>query len=194
MAAASEDILVIQLGTSQAETHKGVSEERAISLVAERAPHVADRLRAGIERLAAIRNEVITDPDKVVEYYSLQIAQAQTDIVVNRDLEQFKHEQQVDKVETFHRYTSIGSCLLYDSPGFTGASKFIAATFPNLGWWPYNFDNRATSAVAWGGNILFQNTWYGGRRLYLIGFPVFRSTNLATPFAFDNIASSYLSF
>jgi hypothetical protein len=100
--------------------------------------------------------------------------------------------EQGRRIDEYHRYTTIGSSLLYADAGFGGASKFFSVTWPNMKWWPYRFNDRASSAKAWGGNILFQHTWYHGRKLYLIGLPFVQFDDLSV-FGFNDMASSFAS-
>lgn len=186
------DILVIRVGTADAEIYRNVSDEQCLRVVSEKVPGLADALRSANTRLSAIRNEVLTNPDNVVDYYLLQAAQAKTDETLNLDIEDIGESDQSRRIEEFHRYSSIGSALLYDGKNFSRRSKFFTVTWPNMKWWPYRFNDKASSAKAWGGNILFQHTWYRGRKLYLIGIPYVQFDDLAI-FDFDNTASSFVS-
>ena len=192
MAQQNGNTLIIQIGTSDAEIHRNVTDEQCLNMVTERVPALANVLRSTNAQLSAIRNEILTEPDRVVDYYLLQASQAQVDVKLNLDLEDLEEADQSRRIEEFHRYTSIGSALLYNGKNFSGKTKFITKTWPNLKWWPYRFNDRASSAKAWGGNILFQHSWYRGRRLYLIGVPYVQFDDLSV-FDFDNIASSFVA-
>lgn len=186
------DTLVIRVGTADAEIYRNVSDEQCLRILSEKSLGLADALRSANARLSAIRSEVLATPDNVVDYYLLQAAQARTDAALNLDIEDLRESDQSRRIEEFHRYSSIGSTLLYDGKNFSGGSKFLTATWPNMKWWPYKFNDRASSAKAWGGNILFQHSWYRGRKLYLIGIPYVQFDDLAI-FDFDNTASSFVS-
>lgn len=192
MAEQNTDILVIQVGTADAQIHRNVTEEQCLNIVTERDPALANALRSTNARLSAIRREVLTNPDNVVDYYLLQAAQAQADERLNLDLADLSEADQSKRIEEYHRYSSIGSALLYRDINFHGPSKFFTVTWPNMKWRPYRFNDRASSAKAWGGNILFQHTWYGGRRLFLIGIPYVQFADLSV-FNFNDIASSFVS-
>jgi hypothetical protein len=192
MAQGTGDILVMQVGTAEAKVFTDVTEEKCLSILAEQAPDMARALRTTNARLSAIQNEVMADPDRVVEYYLVQAAQAQADEKLNLDLEELEEAEQIRKIDEYHRYSTIGSALLYDGKNFTGKTKFFTVTWPNMGWWPYRFQDKASSAKAWGGNIVFQHSYYRGRRLYLVGIPSVQFPDLSV-FGFDNIASSFVS-
>ncbi len=192
MAEQSGDILIIQVGTADAQIHRNVTEEQCLNILKERNPALANALGPTHARLSAIRREVLTNPDKVIDYYLLQAAQAQADERLNLDLADLSEAEQSKRIEEYHQFTSIGSALLYRDANFGGPSKFFTVTWPNMKWWPYRFNDRASSAKAWGGNILFQHSWYGGRRLYLIGLPYVQFGDLSA-FNFNDIASSFVS-
>jgi hypothetical protein len=192
MAQQSNDILVIQVGTAEAKVYKDIGDEECLRIIANSSPAMAESLRATNTRLAAVRNEVLENPDKVVDYYQLQAAQAQVDDQVNAEMQNLQDVEQGRRIDEYHRYTTIGSSLLYADAGFGGASKFFSVTWPNMKWWPYRFNDRASSAKAWGGNILFQHTWYHGRKLYLIGLPFVQFDDLSV-FGFNDMASSFAS-
>jgi hypothetical protein len=192
MAQQTNDILVIQVGTAEAKVYKDIGDEECLRIIANSSPAMAESLRATNKRLAAVRNEVLENPDKVVDYYQLQAAQAQVDDQVNAEMQNLEDDEQGRRIDEYHRYTTIGSSLLYADAGFHGGSKFFSVTWPNMKWWPYRFNDRASSAKAWGGNILFQHTWYHGRRLYLIGLPFVQFDNLSV-FDFNDMASSFVS-
>jgi hypothetical protein len=192
MAEQHGDVLVIRVGTAAADVYKDVTEEQCLKIVRDQAPGLLDKLSAANTRLAALEREVITNPDNAVDYYLLQAAQARADELLNADLEGLSESEQFSRIEEYHRYSSIGSALLYSEKNFKGSSKFFTVTWPNMKWWPYRFNNKASSAKAWGANILFTRSWYRGRRLFLIGIPFVQFEDLSV-FDFDNVASSFMS-
>jgi hypothetical protein len=135
---------------------------------------------------------VVGDPDMTVEYFLMQRAQSRVGELLSHDLEHLDPKEHRARVDQYHRYAEVGSALLYRDRGFSGGSKFFTATWPNFKWWPYKFNDAASSAKAWGGNILFQHTWYGGRRLYLIGLPYVEFADFDR-FEFNDMASSFVS-
>lgn len=185
-------VVAIQVGDAEPQIHSDMSVDQCIEVVAKVDERIAASLRATEQRLSAIREEIITDPDMAVEYHMLQRAQSRTDELLGRDLEAFSPEEQSKRVDQYHRYSTIGSALLYRDTGFSGGSKFFSVTWPNFKWWPYKFNDAASSAKAWGGNIIFEHTWYGGRRLYLIGIPYVEFRELGV-FGFNDLASSFAS-
>jgi len=152
---------------------------------------LAEDLRSTEARLKVISQEVMVDPDKTVDYFLVQQAQSRTDEILDLDLDDLAPEQQRRAIDEYHRHSTIGSVLLYSDLDFKGKKKFFAGTWPNFKWWPYKFNDRASSVKAWGLNILFEHTWYRGRRLYLIGHPYMEFVDLRL-FDFNDIASSKL--
>jgi len=189
---AKGDIVAIQAGNAHPEVYTDWSVDQCIEAVRKVDERIAASLRATEQRLAAIHKEILTDPDKTVEYYLLQRAQSQTDDLLSCDLETLSSDDQRKRVDQYHRYSALGSALLYRDTGFSGGSKFFTVTWPNFKWWPYKFNDVASSAKAWGANIIFEHTWYQGRRLYLIGIPYVEFRNLGD-FKFNDIASSFAS-
>lgn len=182
----------IQVGRKKAEVYRGIEENQAFKIIAKTAPEMNERLRISAERLSLVQKEITADPDMAVEYYMLAAAQSKADELLNCDLSGRSAKEQIERINQYHRYTSIGSALLYRDINFKGGSKFFTVTWPNFKWWPYKFNDAASSAKAWGGNILFQHSWYGGRRLYLIGIPYVEFPNLNV-FDFNDMASSFAS-
>lgn len=182
----------IQIGDSKPETHSDLSIDDLIGLVSKADDRMSERIKATEQRLQAVREEVIADPDLAVEYYQLQLARSKADDLLSCDLRDYNPEEQVQRVDRYHRYTELGSALLYADTNFRGSSKFFSVTWPNFKWWPYKFNDKASSAKVWGANILFQDTWYGGRRLYLIGLPFAAFPDLGV-FDFNDTASSFVS-
>ena len=187
---AKGDVVAIQVGDTAPTVHKDLSIEQCVEAVSKVDKRLAASLKTTEQRLTAIGKEIATDPDMAVEYYLLQRAQGETDKLLSCDLEDFRPEDQRKRVDQYHRYSTLGSALLYRDTGFGGGSKFFTVTWPNFKWWPYKFNDRASSAKAWGGNILFEHTWYRGRRLYLIGIPYVEFRDLGV-FDFNDIASSF---
>lgn len=182
----------IQFGDAKPEVHSDLSNDEVIRLVSKADERLAERLKATEERIGAVRKEVIGDPDLTVEYYLLQAAQSKASRLLTCDLQDYEPEEHAKRVDQYHRYSEVGSALLYADREFRGSSKFLSVTWPNFKWWPYKFNDKASSAKAWGANILFQHTWYGGRRLYLIGLPYVEFPDLGV-FGFNDMASSFVS-
>jgi hypothetical protein len=174
------------------EVHRDLSDADVRSLVARRDEKQAEGIAALERRLAAVADEIVSDPDLTVEYYEIQAGQARRDDWFSGDLEELSAEEQTKRVDQYHRYTNVGSVLLYADVGFTGSSKFMTVTWPNFKWWPYRFNDRASSAKAWGVNVLFEHTWYRGRRLWLVGLPYFEARDFRE-LNFNDIASSFAS-
>lgn len=182
----------IQVGEKKAEVRRDIEQDEAFKIIAKAAPAMAERLRIADERLSLVQKEIKADADMAVEYYLLAAAQSKADELLNCDLSGRRQDEQIERINQYHRYASVGSALLYRDVNFGGAWKFFTVTWPNFKWWPYKFNDAASSAKAWGGNILFQHTWYGGRRLYLIGVPYVEFRDLGV-FDFNDTASSFAS-
>lgn len=80
-----------------------------------------------VSRVRAIRKEIVSDPDMAVEYFLLQREQSKTDHLLSCDLEDFSAEDLVKRVDQYHRYSTIGSALLYRDVNFKGGSKFFSS-------------------------------------------------------------------
>lgn len=189
---AKGDVVAIQVGSAEPQVYRDWSVDQCIEAVGKIDERIAASLRVTEQRLAGIHKEIITDPDMAAEYFMLQRAQSQTDHLLSCDLDDFSPEEQRKRVDQYHRYGALGSALLYRDKNFKGGSKFFSVTWPNFKWWPYKFNDKASSAKAWGANIIFEHTWYRGRRLSLIGVPYVEFPDLGV-FDFNDIASSFVS-
>lgn len=183
--------VAIQIGKRR-EVLNGVSIRKSHEFVREIAPQYADRIVENDKRIDRIHKDVLKDPDKLSEYFMYCASRSQKDDLLNRDLEILGTKDQNSRINEYHRYTEIGSALLYKHRDFGGKSKFFSITWPNFKWPPYCFNDDASSAKAWGANVLFEHTWYRGKRLYLIGIPYFEARDFRR-FGFDNKASSFAS-
>jgi hypothetical protein len=186
------NVVVIQAGDREPEVHEGLSLDSCLELVGRHDDRMAERLKATEARLEAVRTEIAADPDLTVEYFLLQQAHSKAGDLLSCDLRDYPEEQHKARIDQYHRYSEVGSALLYRDKEFRGSSKFFTTTWPNFKWWPYKFNDAASSAKAWGGNILFEHTWYRGRRLYLVGLPYVQFPDLEV-FGFNDIASSFAS-
>lgn len=185
-------VVAIQVGDGKLEIHRDMSVDDAVELTARADDSVGARLKKSEDRLRIIAEEVATDPDRTVEYYLMHYAQSRSDDLLTLDLEDLDPEAHRSRVDEYHRYGHLGSALLYRDKGFSGGSKFFSATWPNFKWSPYRFNDRASSGKAWGGNIVFQHTWYRGRRFYMIGLPYFELDDFDRV-EFNDTASSFVS-
>jgi hypothetical protein len=185
-------VLAIQVGDATPELHRDMTVADCLDVISRADERQAERLRMAEERLTAVQEEIVTDPDMAVEYYLLQRAQSRTDELLSGDLEDFSPEEQGKRVDQYHKYSMSASALLYRDVNFGGGSKFFTVTWPNFKWAPYKFNDKASSAKSWGLGILFEHTWYGGRRFYMAGLPYVEFRDLGD-FAFNDIASSFVS-
>lgn len=187
------DSLVLQVNDGQPEVYENIESDEVRSRVAKLDSDFGRRLDIASQRLDAIEREVVSDPDRVVEYYLFQARRAEVDQLLSRDMQEDPEDRHRGRIEEYERFTSLGTVILYQHINYSGAWRPYSATWPNFGWWPYSFNDRASSAKAWGGNILFEHSWYRGRRLYLIGLPYVQFPDF-TRFGFNDIASSYAGF
>lgn len=185
-------VLVIQRGDSEPQVHRDISADQAVDIVSRADARASADLRVANQRITAITREIITDPDQVVDYYILEYSRSRTAEVLNQDLESLTPGEQQKRVDEYHRFSTIGSAILYSDHNFGGNSKFFPTTWPNFKSSPYRFNDRASSAKAWGVNILFENTWYRGRRFYMVGVPFVQFEDLSV-FGFNDTASSILA-
>lgn len=184
--------LGIQIQGGKLETWNNIEESEVIAIISKRIPTLEPKLREYKARLSAIHQDILTDPDKAVEFHMLAQAQARTDELLNCDLRGLSESEKEARIGQYHRYSSVGSVLLYQHTDFRGSWKFFTATWPNFSWWPYKFNDTVSSGRAWGANILFEHTWYRGRRLWMIGYPYFEIRDFKK-FAFNDIASSMMT-
>lgn len=188
----ANSIFVIQDRSEQGyKVIEGVSDADALKICAGFDSAASARLEATNARIAAIHKEIIGDPDLTAEYFQYSQAAASADELLTRDLCDRSLEEVEKRVEQYHRYLGNGSAFIFEHKGYRGSARFLTVTWPNFKWAPVCFNDKASSAVAWGGNILFEHTWYRGRRLYMLG--VFRAPDFEA-FGFNDIASSYVGF
>ncbi|MBF2021513.1 MAG: hypothetical protein IGR93_15780 [Hydrococcus sp. C42_A2020_068] len=186
---ATQDTFAIQLQDGKPQIHRDWTVDQFIQYVERADRKVGASLEATENRIAAIQKDVVGNPDIAVEYFMLKQAQSRTDELLNCDLDPLSSEHQRNRVDQYHLYSEVGSALLYRDLRFQGKSKFFTLTWPNFKWPPYKFNDAASSAKVWGAHIVFEHSWYRGRRLYLVGipyaeFPDFRELD------FNDIASS----
>lgn len=100
-------------------------------------------------------------------------------------------KEQISRIDEYHRYSTLGSALLFSGTHFDGSSRFVPSPWPNLKWWPYTFNDKTSSLACWGAlNIFFEHHWYSGRRLYVFG-PYAQIEDLGgAGFTFDNLITS----
>lgn len=188
----SKHHFLMQLANGEQLTHVKISEKEIVDLVKKHSPYLAESIQKAHSRLDAVETDILTDPDYLVEYYQLHSAKSEADKLLNLDLQNTEPNEHQRRVEEYHKYASVGSALLYRDINFRGGSKFFTVTWPNFKWLPYCFNDKASSAKAWGANILFQHTWYRGERLYLIGAPYVEIPDF-TKLNFNDKASSFAS-
>jgi hypothetical protein len=153
---------------------------------------VSRRLERAEAKHEAVRSEVAGDPNLAVEYFQLRQKEAERDELLTSDLSSLDSDAVLKRVEQYHRYTDVGSALLYQHADYRGSARFCTITWPNFKWPPYCFNDAASSAKAWGVNILFEHSWYRGRKLYLIGLPFVQFPSFE-PWHFNDTASSFAS-
>lgn len=83
----------------------------------------------------------------------------------------------------------LASSVIYRHSDYGGSWKAIVAgvPYPDFRW--IGFNDRASSAYVGGVLLLCQKTWYKGKQLWLLGFPIMGYPNFSK-FGFNDIASS----
>lgn len=186
-------ILVLQVDSDDIQVVSDVSDDDIYEIIRKIDSGHSDRLIAAEDRIRLLQKEILGDPDLVCEYLMLKQAEVRRDELLAADLQRLRDQGAVrERVAQYHRYTDVGTLLLYEHTEFRGAVRPFSITFPNLGWWPYCFNDKASSAVASGVNVIFEHSWYRGRKLVLAGFPWARFPNLGD-FGFNDIASSVIA-
>jgi hypothetical protein len=92
------------------------------------------------------------------------------------------------------RGPAIHSAILYQFTGYTGRVLLLpgGAWYPDLGW--FDFDNRPSAVILSGYLTLCQYTWFSGRVLFLIAFPIGGYDDLdGHGWDFDNRTSSAIA-
>jgi hypothetical protein len=79
--------------------------------------------------------------------------------------------------------------ILYDGVGFTGKVRPTPISVPKLSW--IGIDNQVSAAKVFGRCFLAEDTFFRGKKGFLLGFPYFELDDLAL-IDFDNRASSLL--
>lgn len=77
--------------------------------------------------------------------------------------------------------------IIYEHINYGGSWRPLAATIPDFRW--IGFNDKASSLRVSGAGILFEHTWYRGRRFYFGGIPVMDFPDLRL-FTFNDLASS----
>ena len=183
-------VLGLQVGDSEPVIHTALSHDDVIELISQADERLGAEAKAAQELLNRIHEEVIPDPDRVVEYYLLHYARSKVDDLLRLDLESFAPEEHRKRVEEYHRYGLPGTVLLYRDLGFGGdGARVFTVPWPKFSLSPYRFNDMASSGKAFGFNMLFEHTWYRGRVFYMIGAPYFELDDFRRV-EFNDIASS----
>ncbi len=127
-----------------------------------------------------------------------KIRQRRTDFLV-KELEDLakRSDLSVNSTELFLKATCVdcdhleGSIfdpsIIYQHINYRGSWRPIATTIPDFRW--IGFNDKASSMIVSGVGILFEHTWYRGRRFYFGGFPYMNFPDFRQ-FAFNDLASS----
>ncbi len=185
--------VVIQVDGKQVH-QSSLSLEDVATFLGEHCPQHTEAALERMERRARVNKEILSDPDKIALFTFLCQARAKTDALLNTDLEGLSSDQQFERVSEYHKYTDLGSAILYEHRDFGGAAKFVTVPWPNFSWKPYKFNDKASSVKGWGLNIFFRGSWWrteGQNPLWVIGAPYIEFPDLER-FGFNEIISSYL--
>lgn len=189
-----DDVVVIggRAGGSDIQIFPGVkSVDQAIEIANRESALAADELRIAEEKIGVIQREIVTDPSRTVDAYLLERARCQVTEMLDLELSELTGKEQIRLVDEYHRYSTLGSALLFSGTEFEGSSKFVPVPWANLKWWPFKFNDKTSSLACWGAlNIFFEHHWYSGRRLYAFG-PYVQIEDLGRAgFNFNNIITS----
>lgn len=185
--------IVVQKGRDQ-EFQRDLSVKDLDAFVREHCPRYGDEAADRLERRQKFHRDVLPDPDKLALYAFLCQTRAKTDALLNSELEDLTAEEKFARINAYHEYTDLGSAILYEHNDYRGSAKFLTIPWPNLGWKPYKFNDKASSGRAWGINIFFKGSWYrteGQNPLWLIGIPYIEFPDF-NRFGYNDIISSYL--
>jgi len=173
------------------ETITEISDSDIVTILAKEDEPAARKYEASVARARAVNEEITRDPSLAVEYYQLQRASAARDELIAKDLANYDGIDAIlGRWEQYHRYTDLGTIVVFDRQGGAGKFRHLSIAWPNLKWEPYCFNDRASSALARGVNVLCQHDWFGGRRIVLSGYPAYSYDDLRE-YNFDNEATSY---
>jgi hypothetical protein len=185
--------IVLQKDAEQIQ-HRGLSMKDLEALLLEYCPQHINGALERMERRARIHRDVLPDPDKVALFAFFCQARGKTDAMLNTDLEGLSHEKQFHRVAEYHKYTDLGSAILYENYRFGGRSVFMSVPWPSLSWKPYKFNDKASSVKGWGVNVFFKGSWWrteGQNPLWVVGVPYIEHADLRQ-FDFDDRITSYL--
>ena len=183
--------LAIQYGNGKQAFHENISLDKIEKLIKKHSPDHLEKFLSINKRIDAIHKELVNDPDLISEYTLLKYKQAHTDLAVNEDLDNYSNKEKIARIDDYHKYTELGSMLLFEHNNYKGKAKYVTVTFPNLKWWPYKFNDKASSVYVWGLGVLFEHSWYRGRRIYFLGLPFGKFPALSA-WNFNDKASSYI--
>jgi hypothetical protein len=167
------------------------SVEQAMEIAARESALAAGELRTAEEKIGVIQREIVTDPTRAVDAYLLERSRCHVTEALDLELADLPGREQIRLVDEYHRYSTLGSALLFSGTEFDGSSRFVPVPWANLKWWPFKFNDKTSSLACWGDlNIFFEHHWYSGRRLYVFG-PYAQIEDLGgAGFDFDNTITS----
>ena len=149
------DVLVLQTSKKDKKIYMDVSTDDILKILNEKSPCIASRFKETNKQIKYINSHILRNPDKLIEYYEILRSQAKTDKHINTILAD-KNKTAIEQIDEYHKYTSLGSVILFDRKQLRGQAKFFSSTWPNLTWWPKKFNDRATSIFGWGGEYSFR--------------------------------------
>ncbi|WLW57035.1 hypothetical protein [Streptomyces sp. YU58] len=187
--AEEENIVVMQVGDRPVRVERGLTAERCREMVSKADVQAAQRMEAVEARLAAV-TAAVADPNRAVEYYQLQLAKARSDEEISLQLEELPSEEHFNLVTELRQNHEIGSTIFYANTKFGGSHKFLGTPWPNLKWWPYKFNDKASSVKNWGVHVACEHHWWKGRKLWLVGVPFVQFEDLGV-FGMNDTITSY---
>ncbi|WP_320779312.1 hypothetical protein [Streptomyces sp. CRN 30] len=185
----NDNIVVMQVGDRPVQVERGLSAERAREFVSKADAQAAERMTAVEARVSAV-TKAVADPNRAVEYYQVQLAKARTDEEISLELEELPSEEHFQRVSELQQLHEVGSTIFYANTKFGGSHKFLTTPWPNLKWWPYKFNDKASSVKNWGVHVAYEHHWWKGRKLWLVGIPFVQFEDLGV-FGMNDTITSY---
>lgn len=184
-----ENILVIQVGDRPVQVERGLTTKQCREIVSKADVQAAQRMAAVEARVAAVTAAAV-DPNRAVEYYQLQLAKARADEEISLKLEELPSEEHHNLLTELQQHHEIGSTIFYANTKFGGSSRFLGTPWPNLKWWPYKFNDKASSVKNVGVHVAYEHHWWKGRKLWLVGLPFVQFEDLGV-FGMNDTITSY---
>ena len=141
-----------------------------LSVVKEKDPSRFDAVQKALSQRAFIHENIIGNEEAEIEYVEMMRAKAQFDRCLSEGLQGIQGLEAVEKIKDYEKHTNIGTALLFDGGNYQSDYRVVVGTYPNLGWYPFRFNDRTTSIWNISASTFFYtNFWYKGFWIYAIG-------------------------